>query len=348
MPRLPQQKKRCERGSALAGALVLGVCSVVMVVAVVALVSLSRKRANEARTGMVLVPSGTYHIGTDDDRSMRNERPSQRVAVEAFWLDETPVTNARFAAFVEATGYVTTAERPIDWEQLKMQLPPGTPKPPDERLAPGSVVFTPPGHAVDLRDIGGWLRWTPGASWKHPTGPNSDIDDLMDHPVVHVSWADAVAYATWAHKRLPTEAEWEVAARGGLKGKRYPWGDEFRPDRAWMANTFTGDFPYHDTGADGFAGTAPVKSFPPNGYGLYGMAGNVWSWTADVYTSDHEAAPRAGEPRRVIKGGSFLCHADYCESYRPSARRGTPYDTSTSHIGFRCAQSTAPRTLEQE
>lgn len=286
---------------------------------------------------MVQVPGGEYTVGTDDSHSLPNERPARRVEVKTFWIDSAPVTNAQFEAFVQATDYVTTAERPVDWEELKKQVPPGTPKPADEQLQPGSVVFVPPDHAVDLRQINLWFQWTIGANWRHPEGPGSDISQRANHPVVHVSWDDATAYATWAGKRLPTEAEWEVASRGGRESTRFAWGDTFQPDGKWMANTFTGKFPYDNTAADGFAGTAPVGSFPANGYDLYDMAGNVWNWTADTYADRAGSAARPGDPRRVIKGGSFLCHVDYCESYRPSARRGTPYDTGTSHIGFRCA-----------
>jgi len=291
---------------------------------------------------MVRIPAGTYTVGTDDPRSYPNERPARRVELDAFWIDATPVTNAEFAAFVEDTGYVTTAETPVDWDELKKQLPPGTPKPPADQLRPGSLVFTPPDHAVDLRQIAHWWTWTPGASWRHPEGPGSDIKGRMDHPVVQVSWNDATAYAQWAGKRLPTEAEWEAAARGGLEGKRYAWGDTFQPDGKWMANTWTGTFPHRNTAADGFPRTAPVRSFPANGYGVYGMGGNVWNWTADIYGERPGAEPLADDPRRVTKGGSYLCHVDYCESYRPSARRGTPYDTGMSHIGFRCVSDEAP------
>jgi formylglycine-generating enzyme required for sulfatase activity len=269
---------------------------------------------------------------------MPNERPARRVTVEGFWIDETTVTNAQFREFVQATGYVTTAEKPVDWEELKKQVPPGTPRPADEMLKPGSLVFTPPDHPVELNNMANWWTWTSGASWKHPQGPKSTIDDKLDHPVVQVSWDDAVAYTKWAGKRLPTEAEWEYAARGGARiYTRYYWGDEFKKDGKFMANTFTGRFPFQNTAEDGFPGTSPVRSFKPNGYGLYDMAGNVWNWTSDAYREAPGAAP---DPfRRVTKGGSFLCHPSYCESYRPTARRGTPYDTGSAHVGFRCAKS---------
>jgi formylglycine-generating enzyme len=318
---------------------------------------------------MVLIRGGEFTMGTDDLQSMPNERPSHRVRVSSFWLDEHAVTNAEFRAFVVATGYVTTAETVVDWEELKKQVPPGTPKPPAEMLKPGSLVFTPPDDAVDLRDMSGWWSWTTGADWRHPDGSGSSIEGRDAYPVVHVSWDDAEAYAAWAGKRLPTEAEWEFAARGGLEAKRYPWGDDPRaggpaPESATcrMANTFQGEFPHHDTAEDGFAGVAPVGSFPPNGFGLYDMAGNVWNWCSDLYRADAhlDAAgqglcedpqgPRTSfdptDPyvplKRVIKGGSYLCHVSYCESYRPSARRGTPPDTGSSHVGFRCAMSAEP------
>ncbi len=297
-----------------------------------------------SRDGMVWVAGGTFTMGADGPRAMPNERPARRVTVEGFWIDATPVTNAEFAEFVEATGYVTTAERPVDWEELKKQVPPGTPKPAEEMLRPGSLVFTPPDHAVDLRDMRGWWTWTPGASWRHPEGPGSTIEGREEHPVVQVSWDDAVAYARWAGKRLPTEAEWEYAARGGSEGTRYHWGDQFLKDGQHMANTFTGEFPHRNTAADGFERTSPVKSFAPNGYGLYDMAGNVWQWTADRYRETPDAPPHPFA--RVIKGGSFLCHVDYCESYRPTARRALPADTGSGHVGFRCVRDAGRPTSE--
>jgi formylglycine-generating enzyme required for sulfatase activity len=239
-------------------------------------------------------------------------------------------------------------------------------------LAPGSLVFQPTKGPVDLRDLSAWWRWTHGASWSHPEGPGSSIAGRENHPVVHIAWEDANAYAAWAGKRLPTEAEWEFAAVGGKEGQRYAWGNEERPGGRFMLNRWTGQFPYLNESSDGFAGTSPVGSFPPNGYGLYDMGGNVWNWCSDIYRADafsersqsgeiccDPAGPKTtqgekvipGDPspptvpgveRRVTKGGSFLCHPDYCESYRPSARRGTPPDTGSSHVGFRCAKDTAP------
>ncbi len=306
-------------------------------------------------------------MGSDADYAFPNERPAHQVEVAPFFLDAKPVSNADFKTFVEATGYKTIAERPVDWEELKKQVPPGTPKPPDEVLAPGSLVFRPTERPVDLRDMSQWWVWTTGASWRHPEGPGSTIKRRESHPVVHVAWEDAAAYAKWAGKRLPTEAEWEFAARGGLENKRYAWGDTENPDGKFMVNRWTGEFPYHNDKKDGFVATSPVGIFPANGYGLFDMGGNVWNWCSDLYRADTFAMragderaccdPRGpltaenetiipGDPspptvpgaeRRVTKGGSFLCHPSYCESYRPSARRGTPPVTGSSHVGFRCA-----------
>lgn len=285
------------------------------------------------------IAGGEFTMGTDAGYGMSNEHPARKVRVERFSIDEHPVTNAQFAEFVTATGYVTTAERTPDWEELKKQLPPGTPKPPADVLVPGSAVFVPTAGPVPLDDVEAWWRWTPGASWRHPEGPGSGIATRADHPVVHVSWDDVDAFAKWAGKRLPTEAEWEFAARGGLDGKRYAWGDEPPAASDRKANIFHGQFPHHSTSDDGYAGTSPVKAFAPNGYGLYDMAGNVWQWTADRYRPAHDLPET---DRRVIKGGSYLCHDSYCESYRPSARRGVPPDTGSSHVGFRLVSTSRP------
>jgi len=230
---------------------------------------------------MVWIASGTFRMGTNDERSFPNERPAHLVEVQGFWIDQQDVTNAEFDKFVEATGYVTTAERKPDWEELKKELPPDTPEPDDSVLVPGSLVFTPTFGPVSLDDLSAWWRWIPGADWRHPEGPASSIKGRENHPLVRVSWYDGVAYARWAGKRLPTEAEWEFAARGGLESKRYFWGDEFRPNGKYLANTWQGVFPVHDSGEDGFVGTSPVGSFPANRYGLYDMAGNVWQWSSD-------------------------------------------------------------------
>ena len=316
--------------------------------------------AQDAPPGMVWVPSGEFTMGWDGPEARFDEKPAHRVRVDGFWMDATEVTNAQFRAFVEATGYLTTAERPVDWEKMKAQVPPGTPRPSDEVLQPGALVFTPPDHAVDLRDFSRWWTWTHGANWCHPKGPGSSIVGNDDHPVVHVSWEDAVAYCEWAGKRLPTEAEWEHAARYGQDAQRYTWGPELSPDGKHMANIWQGTFPHDNTNGDGFVGVAPVKSFPPTVLGLYDMAGNVWEWTADQFHPGEYARRvealkgetccvnptgpvTTADPRnpyapdsRVHKGGSFLCHADYCESYRPSAKMAAPPDNGMSHLGFRC------------
>ena len=305
--------------------------------------------------GMAWIPGGEFTMGTDDPEGPPTERPAHKVRVDGFWMDITEVSNAQFRAFVDATHYLTTAEKPVDWESLKKELPPGTPKPSEERLAPGSLVFTEPGRAVPLDDPANWWRWVAGANWRHPEGPGSSIEGKDDHPVVHVSWEDAAAYARWAGKRLPTEAEWEFAARGGLEGRKYAWGDEFEPSGKPMANTWQGPFPEKNTLADGFLRTAPGKTFPPNGYGLFDMVGNVWEWCGDWYRPDAYRLIPAGEtprnpggpesaldpadpyqPKRVTRGGSFLCSANYCTNYRPAARRGTAVDSGMSHLGFRC------------
>jgi formylglycine-generating enzyme required for sulfatase activity len=300
---------------------------------------------------------GSFRMGSDDHYP--EEAPAHPVTVDAFAIDMFAVTNADFDAFVAATGYVTAAERPLDPAQF-----PGAPP---ENLAPGSMVFTPTRGPVDLRHLSQWWTWQPGASWRHPEGPRSGIHDRGEHPVVHVAYDDAAAYAAWAGAALPTEAQWEFAARGGLDGAAFTWGDDPRPDGQVMANTWDGpDFPWRGTGESGWLRTAPVGSFPPNGFGLYDMAGNVWEWTADWWTDRHPdgasssccapANPRGGTidgsydrlqpqfavPRKVIKGGSHLCVDSYCLRYRPSARRPQMIDTGMSHIGFRCSWNPDP------
>ena len=322
-----------------------------------------------APAGMVWIPGGEFRMGSTDPLARPDERPVHLVRVRSFWMDRTEVTNRAFKAFVDATGYRTLAERPVDWEELKKQVPEGTPKPPDEMLKPGSLVFTPPaptGDAArdrDTTDVARWWTWTTGACWSHPEGPGSKIDDRLDHPVVHIAFEDAVAYCAWAGKRLPTEAEWEFAARGGLDGKVNCWGDA--PVDATKANIWQGVFPARNTAEDGFVRTAPVGRFPANGYGLVDMAGNVWEWTSDRFDpaayarraralAPGEAAvdPRetgpSRDPRnplatdsRVHRGGSFLCNDAYCASYRPSARMAAPTDTSLAHLGFRCVKDVA-------
>ncbi|WP_442504146.1 formylglycine-generating enzyme family protein [Marinivivus vitaminiproducens] len=301
---------------------------------------------------MVRLPGGPFVMGSD--RHYPEEAPAHGVRVDAFWIDTHAVTNRAFAAFIEATGYVTVAERPLD--------PRDYPGAPPAMLEPGALVFTKATRPVDLRNVANWWRYVPGACWRAPLGPGSRIDNRLDHPVVHVAYEDALAYARWAGKDLPTEAEWEYAARGGLEQKAYCWGDEIQPDGRHLANTWQGRFPWQNSKTDGFEGTAPVGSFPPNGYGLYDMAGNVWEWTADWWRSRHPqdlgkpccvpANPRGGTeqgsldprqaavtiPRRVIKGGSFLCSPDYCLRYRPAARQPQTIDTGMSHLGFRCVR----------
>jgi sulfatase modifying factor 1 len=308
--------------------------------------------------GMVWIPGGEFTMGTDADIGWPDEKPAHRVRVDAFWMDETEVTNAQFRAFVAATDYVTTAEKPPVLEEIMRQTPPGTAPPAKEMLVPGSSVFRPTKGPVDTRDFSQWWHWTPGASWRHPEGPASDLDGREEHPVVHVSWDDAVAYAQSAGKRLPTEAEWEFAARGDLDGKLYVWGDEPFNEETPQCNIWQGEFPYHNTVKDGFERTAPAKSFAPNGYGLYDMAGNVWEWCSDWYQRDlyRQRAgrgvvfnPRGPDhsidfqqplvPQRVQRGGSFLCNDSYCSRYRPSARHGCSPDTGMSHVGFRCVRS---------
>jgi formylglycine-generating enzyme required for sulfatase activity len=299
---------------------------------------------NRPYKNMVWVPGGTFFMG--DDRFYPEERPVHRVTVDGFWMDEHPVTNAEFRRFVKATGYVTVAERPLD--------PAAYPDADPALLVPGSLVFQPASGPVDLSDYRNWWAYVPGACWTRPEGPGSNLGGGERHPVVHVAYEDAEAYAAWAGKRLPTEAEWEFAARGGLDGAVFAWGEEFAPGGRLMANTWQGEFPWQNLLLDGYAGTSPIKSYRPNGYGLYDMTGNVWEWTTDFHTMRHPAGvdkpccvprnPRVdhpvatGEaiPRKVIKGGSHLCAPNYCLRYRPAARQGEAVDTSTGHIGFRC------------
>lgn len=306
-------------------------------------------------TGMVWIPGGEFTMGSAEVRPDGNAIAQHTVKVDGFWMDETEVTNKQYKIFVDATGYKTVAEQPLNWEELKKQLPPGTPKPGDDVLQPGSLVFVPPAEPVMLNDYSQWWRWTVGADWLHPEGPGSALAGRENHPVVHIAYEDAVAYATWAGKRLPTEAEYEFAARGGLDGKIFSWGDELNPQGKYLANYFQGAFPNHDTGEDGFSGTAPVKSFPPNSYGLYDIIGNVWELCSDWYSVEKVAgnivvsnpvgpdASRDPEDpyaiKHVSKGGSFVCSSQYCSNYKPSGRQGSSYDSGMNHTGFRCVKN---------
>ena len=313
-------------------------------------------REEHAQPGMTWVPGGTFSMG--DARFYPEEAPVHPVTVDGFWMDERPVTAGEFRRFVRETGYVTVAERPIDPAEYPDARP--------DLLVPGSLVFRPTAGPVDLRDVTHWWEYVPGAYWKRPGGRGTTINGRDRHPVVHVAFEDAESYATWAGKELPTEAEWEFAARGGLDGAVFAWGDEHFPGGAAMANSWQGEFPWQNLKLDGYEGTSPVGSFPPNGYGLYDVCGNVWEWTTDFFAPQHSGEPEnaccaprnprvsspaasfaAGQPgahipRRVIKGGSHLCAPNYCLRYRPAARQGEAVDTSTTHIGFRCITRADP------
>jgi formylglycine-generating enzyme required for sulfatase activity len=310
--------------------------------------------------GMIWIPGGTFRMGSD--KHYPEEAPTYRVTVNDFWIDRTPVTNRQFKAFVKATGHVTFAELTPDPKDYPGMLP--------HMIYAGSLTFAPPNHPVDLGDYSQWWTFMKGADWRHPYGPKSNINARDNHPVVHVAFSDALAYAQWAGKDLPTEAEWEYAARGGLDGAEFAWGDELTPGGRHMANTWQGEFPRQNLSEDGFERTSPVTAFPPNGYGVHDMIGNVWEWTTDWYSPKHEADapkaccipenPRGGRednsydsalphikiPRKVIKGGSHLCAPNYCRRYRPAARHAEPVDTSTSHVGFRCVRRGAIDVLQ--
>jgi formylglycine-generating enzyme len=311
----------------------------------------SQKAASESpHAAMIWIPGGMFRMGSD--KHYAEEAPVNRVTVDPFWIDRTPVTNREFREFVRATGYVTFAEIAPDPKDYPGALP--------HMLRAGSLVFTPPKHPVDTSDWSQWWTFKFGANWRRPYGPRSSISGFNDHPVVHVAYKDALAYAKWAGKDLPTEAEWEFAARGGLDGAEFAWGDELTPRGRQMANTWQGMFPHENLKLDGYERTSPVGAFPPNGYGVYDTIGNVWEWTSDWYAPKHEADaakaccipqnPRGGReevsydprqpeikiPRKVLKGGSHLCAPNYCRRYRPAARHPEPVDTSTSHVGFRC------------
>lgn len=300
-----------------------------------------------APAGMAAIPAGQFTMGSDYGM-FEDTLPLHKVTLDRFFMDRNPVTNAQFARFVRAMHYQTVAERKPD-----PKLFPGVPI---SKLVPGSVVFAPPPRAVPLDDVSQWWRYVPGANWRHPEGSKSDLRGREKHPVVHVCWDDAAAYARWVGKRLPTEAEWEYAARGGLNQKPYVWGDTFQPKGRTMANTFQGNFPNQNTRADGYGRTSPVGVFPPNRFGLYDMAGNVWEWCADWYRPDYyvvspkrnPTGPQASfdpqepdVPKRVQRGGSFLCTSQYCSRYMPGGRGKGDVLTGTSNTGFRCAVSVA-------
>jgi formylglycine-generating enzyme required for sulfatase activity len=318
----------------------------------------------DAPKGMAWVPGGEFLMGSDHKLAQSNERPTHKVQVPGFWIDTTHVTNDQFSKFVKETGYITTAEKIPDWETIKVQLPAGVPRPADAVLVAGAMVFKGTQAPVNLNDYSQWWTYVAGANWNHPTGPQSSIAGKGNHPVVQVSYEDAVAYSKWIGKRLPTEAEWEYAARGGLNQATYVWGDELTLNGIQQANIWDEEqrpFPVVSPKAGGAVGTKPVRTFPRNGYGLFDMTGNAWQWVADWYRADYFAiqAIESGEkliinprgpsisfdpydagvplnaPKRVIRGGSFLCNQSYCMSYRPSARRGLDPYNAMSHIGFR-------------
>lgn len=321
------------------------------------------KNKDNKPKGMVWIPSGDFLMGSNGSYAKNNEKPAHQVHIDGFWMDQTDVTNAQFSAFVKATHYITTAERIPEWDTLKVQLLPNVPKPSPDQLVPGAMVFVGTKTAVPLDSASRWWRFMPGANWQHPEGPNSDIIGKEDYPVVQVSYEDALAYAQWVGKRLPTEAEWEYAARGGIEQGNYVWGNEYQPKGKNMANTFAGKhFPIVSPEYKTKIGTTKVASFPANNYGLYDMAGNVWQWVADWYRADafvleaqqsvtvnpkgpansfdpSESATPINAPKRVIRGGSFLCDPNFCMSYRPSARRGNDPFNPMSHIGFRLVKN---------
>jgi formylglycine-generating enzyme len=308
--------------------------------------------------GMMWIPGGTFTMGSDNEDSNKDEKPLHQVKVSGFWMDITPVTNQQFREFVNATGYITTAEKAPTLEEIMNQVPPGTPPPAPELLVAASLVFKQTKGPVPLTSNRYWWEWKPGANWKHPLGPESSIEGKEDHPVVQISWFDAGEYAKWAGKRLPTEAEWEFAAYGGLKDAKYVWGNEEFSEESPQANIWQGSFPYKSTKANGYIGTTPVKTFKPNGYGLYDMSGNVWQWCSDLYHASYyqEEAKKdlsvdpigptisfdPDEPyatKHVHRAGSFLCHHSYCKNYRIAARMKTCPDTSLNHLGFRCVMT---------
>lgn len=307
-------------------------------------------------TGMVLIPGGQFQMGGDNDQADKDEYPKHTVELSSFYMDITEVTNAQFKAFADATGYITTAEKTPDWEELKKSLPPGTPKPPDSVLVAASLVFKATGGPVNLQDYAQWWEWVPGANWKQPQGPGSTITGKDNYPVIHISWDDAMAYCKWSGKRLPTEAEWEYAARGGRQNNIYPWGNEHINAGQTKANSWEGNFPYLNKKTDGFITSAPVKQYAPNKYGLYDMAGNVWEWCSDWYDFNYYQTTKEKisinpkgpaqsydpqdpyTPKRSLRGGSFLCNDTYCSGYRVARRMKTSPDTGMEHTGFRCVR----------
>lgn len=313
---------------------------------------------SEAPPGMVWIKGGEFMMGSDQKEARKDEQPPHRVKVDGFWLDATPVTNRQFKEFVDATGYVTTAEKAPTLEEIMSQVPPGTPEPDPSLLVPASLVFKQTQGPVPLHSNRFWWEWKAGANWKHPLGPDSSIEGKDDHPVVQVSWFDAQAYAKWAGKRLPTEAEWECAAYGGRENITYVWGNEEFSEEKPQANIWQGEFPYKSNKPDGYVGTTGVKTFPATPNGLYDMSGNVWQWCSDLYHASHYAdeakkdvsvnptgPARSYDPdepfavKHVHRGGSFLCHQSYCKGYRITARMKTCPDTGLNHLGFRCARS---------
>ena len=313
--------------------------------------SCSEKKSDNNYSGMVLIKGDTFLMGSNDSEGNPDESPVHEVKINSFWIDITEVTNLQFKEFVDATGYVTTAEMKVDWNELKKDLPPYTPKPDDSLLVPASLVFKKNENITNLNNHNQWWNWVKGANWRHPGGEGTTIDGKDNHPVIHVSWFDAMAYAEWKGRRLPTEAEWEFASRGGLKNNKYSWGND--PNLSKYANTWEGTFPKNNIKIDGFESTSPVKSYPPNNYGLYDMSGNVWEWCSDLYNynyystlsniiADNPKGPEISfdpnEPyseKRVIRGGSYLCSKSYCTGYRNSMRMKSTPDTGSMHTGFR-------------
>lgn len=320
--------------------------------------AMTKMKEGDPTEGMVWIPGGEFLQGADYPGAYKREYPAHRTRVNGFWMDKTEVTNAQFLEFVNETGYKTVAERDVDWEDIKNQVEQGTPKPADSLLQAGSLIFAPPRKRIPLDDFHQWWRWKVGANWKHPEGPGSNIEDRQNHPVVHIAYEDALAFCEWSGKRLPTEAEWEFAARGGNKEAKFPWGKQnpIQDSSELWANIWQGEFPYDNTGQDGYFGTAPVAQYAPNGYGLYDMAGNVWELCSDYFSVNYYSlkqhnASMCNDPKgpkkshnplnpyeveRVHKGGSFLCHYSYCENYRISSREGIAEDTGLPHSGFRC------------